>query len=394
MRVAGIIAEYNPFHNGHAYHLQKTRELGATHIAVVMSSSFVQRGDIAACSKWARAEAALRGGADLIVELPALYALSPARNFARAGVALLHRLGADWLCFGSEEGDGERLRQAAGLAAEAERSALMGELLSRGLSYPRARAAAVAELYGGDWPQLITGANNLLGMEYIRAIQEIAPTLLPVTIPRCQTLHDGEESGETIASASVVRRHLRRGELAALTRYLPDSSFRICLEEISRLRAPVTERAVERLLLNRLRELTPEELALLPEVSEGLENRLSRAAKAAVSLEDFYMKAKTKRYTMARIRRISFCALLGITRELQQTPPSYLRVLGANRRGMEILARAKEREGVPISSKFASLYRQHPAGIETEVRATDLYALAMPSVHPCNLYFTTKPVIL
>lgn len=394
MKIAGVIAEYNPFHSGHAYHLAKTREAGATHIAAVMSGSFVQRGDIAICSKWARAEAAVRCGADLVVELPAAYALSSAQTFARAGVFLLRELGVSCLSFGSEAGDAQQLRQAAALSDEAERSAVMREYLSQGMSYPRARAAAVARLHGGEWAHLITHANNLLGVEYIRAAQELAPELELLTVPRAQTAHDGLRGGETIASASLVRRLLRKGEFAALKGYLPNAAYDLYMEECACLRAPVTERAVERILLSRLRELGPEDFARLPDVSEGLENRLFRCARAAVSLEDFYMKVKTKRYTMARIRRISFCALLGIRREDQQELPGCARVLAVNRRGMEILSKVRESATIPVGSKFADLYRRHPAGIDLEVRATDLYALAMPAIRPCGLDFTHNPVIL
>ena len=393
MKLAGVIAEYNPFHNGHAYHLAQTRAQGATHIAVAMSGSFVQRGDAAVCSKWSRAAAAVQGGADLVVELPAPYALSSARTFARAGVFLLNQLGADCVSFGSEEGDAEALREAAALSDEAEDSLAMREYLSMGMSYPRARAAAVAQIHGENWAEIITKANNLLGIEYIRAVNEINPSLALMTLPRAQALHDEETAGETIASASYVRRLFRKGEFGTMKRYLPDEAFDRYVEEISALRAPVTERSAERMLLYRMREMKAGDFARLPDVSEGLENRLYRAAREAVSLEDFYMRVKTKRYTMARIRRISFCALLGITRESQEGMPGYLRVLAANGRGMEILNRAKNAASVPIGTKFADLNRLRPEGIETDIRATDLYALMMPRIRPCGLDFTENPVI-
>lgn len=394
MCLAGVIAEYNPFHNGHAHQLAEARRHGATHIAVAMSGPFVQRGGIAIVSKFARARAALESGADLVLELPVPYALASAPDFARAGIFLLRELGADCLSFGCEEGDPQKLREAARLCAGAERSDRIGELLGKGWSYPRARAAVVEELAGREWAERITAPNNLLAIEYIRAIEQIAPGMELLAIPRVGAGHDRMEAGGKIASASYLRRLLERDGLAAIERYVPPGALRIYREELTAGRAPVLQSAIERIAMERIRGLTAEDFASLPGVAEGLENRLLRAAAAASSVEDFCMRVKTKRYTLARIRRIAFAALLGIRREDQQHDPAYLRVLGMNERGKEILARAKRSAGVPAGVNFADLYRLSPPGLELDLRAEELFALASPVIQPRGRDFTERMIVV
>lgn len=393
MRIAGIIAEYNPFHNGHAYQIAQTRAAGATHIAVAMSGSFVQRGEPAICSKFARAQAALRGGADLVVELPAVHALASAGVFARAGVWLLSRLGVDMLSFGSEEGDLARLEQALDLAEQAEGSEEMSRFLKEGMSHPRARAAAVETLFGPEWSERLAGANNLLGMEYLRAIRKLQLPIRPFTVRRMGAAHDSQSAFGEFAGASYLRALMLAGKTGEVFEYLPPAAREILQQEMRMGRAPVDWHRVECLALWKLRQMTAAEFARLPDVSEGLEHRLARAAAPAGSLEEFYQAAKTKRYTLARIRRIAWCAALDITREQQQKLPSCVRVLAMNRRGGEILSRVKAQSGLAVGERFAQLYEKHPDLLAAEVRATELQALAMPQIPPAGMDFTHKLVL-
>lgn len=394
MKVAGIVAEYNPFHNGHLYQIEKIREFGATHIVAVMSGSFVQRGDIAVYSKWARAKAALLNGVDLVVELPVQYALSAANRFARAGIFILNQLMVDMVSFGSECGDIQALKEAARLCVLAENSEVMTACLYKGMSYPRAREAAMSTLYGGEYASLIANPNNLLGIEYIKAINEMNDKIEPCTLLREQVEHDSSQPSDRFASASYLRELIKKGDYAVLSQFCPPSACEIYQCEVERCAAPILENTLERTILYKLRSMTAEQFLTLPDVSEGLENRLYRASKQAASLNEFYLLVKTKRYTLARIRRIIYFALIGIGAEDVDILPQYIRVLGANKRGMEIIAAAKGEAVVPISPKFAALYKQSPIGLAHELTATNIAELAAPRIGAGNSDFVKNTIIL
>ncbi|WMJ22476.1 nucleotidyltransferase [Paludicola sp. MB14-C6] len=394
MKVAGIIAEYNPFHNGHAYQIEQTKSQGATHVVAVMSGHFVQRGDIASYSKWARAKAALMNGVDLVVELPTIYALSSAQTFAQAGVTILNTLNVDMLSFGSESGDVSLLQQTANFIVEAETSNLMKEHLSRGVSYPKALEQTITILHGKTFAKVIQTANNSLGIEYLRAIQNINPSIEAITVTREQVDHDSKTAGETIASASYLREIMHEKESIKIAQYMPTTAYEILKQEIERGFSPVDRQKLETLLLYQLRTMDKTDFLRLPDVSEGLENRLYQASQKATTLQQFYDMVKTKRYTLARIRRIAYCALLGITKEIQAIPPQYVRVLGCNQKGMEILRRAKKTTTIPIETKFATLKDQNPHALDIDIKATDIFSLVQPNIQPCNLDFTTNTVII
>lgn len=400
MRIAGIIAEYNPFHLGHHYQLEQTRISGATHIAVVMSGSFVQRGEPAMASKWSRAQAALEQGADLVAELPAAWAVSSARRFGQAGVFLLRELGADFISFGSEAGDPVQLRQALRRMLSAEKSPEMSRFLAEGKSYPRARAEAAAALYGEEAAALLKGANNLLGLEYLRAAEELAPDMEFLTVPRIGAGHDAANPEEGFSSASALRQGIRSKGLEICRPFLPEPSFRLLETEIQQNRAPSDMGRLERVLLAQLRRLAPEDFALLPDVNEGLEHRLFRASQTARSLAEWEQTVKTKRYTLARIRRILCAALLEIPATLPQGLPEYLRILGCNQRGLEILAQAKRnpRRQIPIGTSFARLFQDQSLtarlSLQIDCRATDYWALSLPEVLPTGLDFTQPTLFL
>lgn len=393
MKIAGIIAEYNPFHSGHKYQIEKTKEQGATHVVAVMSGSFVQRGDTAICSKWARAKMALENGVDLVIELPAIFALASANTFALGGVFLLNQMNVQMVSFGSESGDIETLVKTAQYINEAEASNNISFHLNKGESYPRAREIAVQELFGDEYAQIISKANNGLGVEYIRAIQAVNPMLEPFTLKRAQVEHDSGIAGVSIASASFLREWIKQ-DIKIIEKYMPHSAFTILQAELAKGFAPVTQVNIEQAMMYRLKTMSSDELALLPDVSEGLENRLCKAAMGATSLNEFFEMAKTKRYTLARIRRIAFCALLGIQKRHQALLPQYVRVLGFNKKGTEILAQAKNTAKIPIGTKFADLYEKKPLGIDIDVKATDIFSLAQPNKQPSKLDFTQNVIAL
>ena len=396
MRLAGIVAEYNPFHGGHAYHIALTRE-SATHTVAVMSGHFVQRGDIACMSKWARTEAALRCGCDLVLELPLPYCVAGAQTFARGAVFILHALGCvDILSFGCETDDLKLLQAVSRAAYRPELIQRMHPYLAQGRTFAAARELAIREMNGEAVIAVLRAPNNILSIEYLHALDELGSPIAPLPVPRAGAAHDetGSPSG-VFASASQLREMLRAGRLEEIRPYMPSTAFNILAWETAAGRAPCGIARMERALLALLRRASPEELAVLPDLSEGLEHRLFRAIRESGSLDELYARVKTKRYTLARIRRLVLSAALGIGRRDSEGTPPYIRVLGMNAAGEEILRTAKHTAALPLltrAPKPGELSGRAARLWELENRATDLFALAQPSPAPCGMEYTTGMV--
>ena len=399
MQIAGIVAEYNPFHNGHVYQIQKTRESGASHIVAVMSGNYVQRGEPAILDKWSRTAAALRGGIDLILELPLPYVLSSAENFARGAVGTLHSMGClDILSFGSECGDIRLLEKTANTINTPQVASQLKKYLSLGTTFARARENAVKDIYGQAIADVLKSPNNILAIEYIKALRVLNSKIAPLTIPRKGSGHDEQiTSSEGFPSASLLRREIHAKDWNFLEQNLPAESFLILKKQVQEQKCPCTINQLENAVLAFLRRLQPCDYLKLADVNEGLENRLYRAVKSGVSLQDIMMKTKTKRYTLARIRRILLSAFLEIPKEMQKQPVPYLRVLGFNRAGQEILKAAGKSSALPILLKAKDakqLSPQQRVFYELECRSTDLYTLAMPQTQECAWDMTKNTVRL
>ncbi len=396
MLTAGIIAEYNPFHFGHALLISRLRQLGATHVAVVMSGNFVQRGDAAVLSKWARAKQAMLSGADLVVELPLPWALSGAEKFATGGVSLLSALGADIIGFGSECGDMERLRSAAQALASPLLGETMRKELASGKTFASARQCAVESLFGAETAEILREPNNILGIEYLKAAEKLHAELVPWTVHREGPSHDSECPEGTSASARQIRSLLLEGRNCS--ELMPESAWQILSRETAEGRAPADLRCAERAILAKLRCLSRAEFSQLPDLSEGLENRIFSALQKASTLEELYILAKTKRYPLARIRRIVLSAFLGLKACHGAGLPPYLRVLGINgENGTQLLKQAAGKASLPIltrSADFLGLKGGAKTIGDLENRSSDLYALCMPKVLPCGSDRTSGVVVL
>ena len=392
MHIAGIIAEYNPFHTGHAHHIAATRALLGEDAAVVavMSGNWVQRGDCAVADKWSRARSALQGGADLVLELPTPWALSTAEHFARGAAALLAGSGAvDVLSFGSECGDTDRLLALAlCLDSPAFRERLR-ELLDLGLPFAVCRQRAAEALLGPEEAALLSRPNNNLGVEYLRALRALNSSIRPVTVPRRGARHDGLPA-EGFSSASLLRDWLRAGERERAAPYLP----------VPWSGEPASLRWCERALLARVRALTAADWAALPDSApaEGLPRRLERAGRRCASMAEFFDLAKTKRFSHARLRRLALWAFLGLTAPDRPERPPYLRVLGFHSlRGREVLREIARRSSLPLLVKPAHVRRlsaEAQALFALECRCTDLYGLCLPDPAPGALEWRTSPVAL
>lgn len=377
MNISGIISEYNPFHMGHKHHIDETRAiLGEdSGVVCVMSGNFVQRGEPAAFTKNARACCAIHGGADLVLELPLPWALSSAEGFARGAVGVLGATGVvSHLSFGSESGDTESLDRAARVLLRPEMDAIIRELLPGGMPYAAARQQAAERIAGESLP-VLRSPNDILGVEYIKALYEQRLPIKPIAVRRVGAGHDKAGGGE-FPSASELRRRLLRGE--SIQSNMPPEAAEALAQEMRRGRGPVMGDALDTAIVSRLRMLPREAYESLPDAGEGLGTRLWRAAAAEVSVDAVIAAAATKRYAVSRLRRMVMCAALGIKAGDAEGLPPYIRVLAANGRGCEILKKMNRRASLPIITKPAeinSLGAEARACFALECKATDLFVL-------------------
>ena len=381
MTVCGIVAEYNPFHAGHAHHIAETRRVLGADAAVVcaMSGNFVQRGDLAVMEKYARAEAAVRCGADLVLETPLAACLSSAEGFARGAVSLLDALGCvTHLSFGAEQADLALLQQAAALSLRQSEALRQG--LAAGLPYAAAMQQAVSAA-DAEAGALLASPNNTLGVEYLRALAASGSRMQPLAIERKGGAHDSDTPADGLPSASYLRGLLADGDAAACHPLMPEASFAVLEREIQSGAAPVTRSAADLALLAHLRRL--DAAALLPFCSgdEGLAHRLADAVRDNTSFSAVCTAAQTRRYPLARVRRVLLRAWLDLPQSVSPEP-QYIRVLAIGRQGRALLRRMKDTCTLPVIIKPVterSLPENLQPALARDALADDLYALAYPA---------------
>lgn len=393
MQAVGIICEYNPFHRGHALHIARAREAsGAPYVICAMSGAFTQRGVPARHDKWTRARAALAGGADLVLELPVRFACAGAQEFAAGGVGLLSRLGVvSHLSFGCEAEALPMLGRAAD-ALQRETPAFADALqtgLREGMSFPAARAAALLAAQP-ELESALSLPNAALALEYLQALP---PEITPVPVPREGSgYHDSELT--RISSATAIRAAFERGDTQAALDAMPVPQLFADAEA----RGDVCEEdALSQALIARLRTLSPQELAAVHGMDEGLEFRFIAAAQRCASRRKLIETVKTRRYTWARLSRLCACTLLGVTHEfaLAHPAPEYARILGFRRSAAPLLRDIHERASIPVITKAADFDHDHPL-YALDVRAQDLWQLGCtaPELRTGGRDFTTPPVIV
>lgn len=382
MAVAGIIAEYHPFHRGHAWQIAQVRSrLGEdTAVVVAMSGNFVQRGEFACFSKHARAEMALHGGADIVLELCAPWSSATAERFAQGGVALLAATGVvTHLAFGCESGCLAPLELTA-QSLESERfPELLRARLAEGMSFAAARQAAVQEI-AGEAAQCLASPNNALAVEYLRSLHTLDAPIEPLALPRIGSAHDSEELGEYPSASAIRKVLLAGGDWQSL---VSEETARIMRRELNEGRAPVTMKNCERAILAQLRRMSEDDFLPYDGGNEGLHRRFHAAVRTSCGIDELLETAKTKRYPMARLRRMLLHSYLGILPAAQGETPPYLRVLGANERGRLILKQMKKTATLPVITKPAQarqLEENARSCFLREAACTDLYVLAMPDL--------------
>lgn len=387
MRTGAVICEYNPFHNGHAFQLRHMRqELGCDAIVCIMSGNFVQRGEPAILDKWTRARFALQHGADLVLELPTPYALCSGEGFARHAVALLQHTGlVDLLCFGSECGDTAALMHTAQLLLSPQVLEEIRENMKTGGSFAAVRQQVLSR-YDTTAGNILAQPNDILGVEYCKALCTLGSSIQPYALLRRGAGHHSEQAQGHFASGSYLRRHYWQKEAMHL---MP-------AEEVHTMRqaSPLPSfAALEQALLYRLRTNTPQQLQEIYDVTEGLEHRILSASQQALHLEQLLTLLRTRRYPNARLRRVLMCTLLGIHKQWNIQPAYYLRVLGFNAMGARLLSQMRTSATCPVFTKPAHYRRLPPRErelFELECRCTSVYALA---AHRNMDERTTNPII-
>ena len=383
MSTIGIIAEFNPLHSGHKYIIDCAKKDGNT-VICALSGNFVQRGDVAILSKEERAKSALICGADIVAELPVLWSMSTAQNFALGGVWQLYNLGCDTIMFGSECGDIDALKNAADILLGDAFSELVSEKAKNGVTFATAREQAAMEL-GVDF-KLLRNANDNLGIEYIIAARKLGLDLDFRCVIRQGAAHDSDEIVGGYVSASFIRENLLKGNIGYTERFMPPAlrgKINECdIADISR---------IERAILCTLRTKSANDFKNLPDLSEGLENKLHFSLRVAGSLNELYNMIKTKRYTLARVRRLVLSAFLGLDNEFFMKTPPYVRLLGFSKTGAEHLSSIKG--DFPIITRAAQIKELDSLSqkvFDTESRATDIYALTFSNPLECGMEFKRK----
>ena len=382
MDVIGVVGEFNPFHLGHFQHFVQSREqLGGEDVPIVcvMSGDFVQRGAPAIFDKHARAETAARCGADLVFELPLPWCVSSAERFATGAVGLLDSLGAvTHLSFGSESGDLAPLTALALAASQEETIERIKDAMAAwGMSFAAAREKVLHETLGPE-ARLLEMPNNVLGVEYLKALFALRSDMTPMTTARTQTQHDMESDGP-MRSASQLRSMMESGE--DIAGYMPAEARAMPREQSAAGRGPVTMAALEEAVISRLRMLGAEAFDALPDATEGLGNRLFKAVRSEESVEAILSAVKTKRYPLSRLRRMVLCAALGVRADMGGQRPGYARLLASTERGRTLL---RQMGGdFPVITKPAAA-RALPAAdraiFELTANARDLYVLGYGAI--------------
>lgn len=408
-KVLGIIAEYNPFHNGHLYHIKKSiEETGASSVICVMSGNFVQRGNTSIVDKWTKTKMALANGVDLVLELPTIYSVSSAENFAEGAIRLLDSLKiVDTISFGMEAKDIASLNNIANVlyTEPKEYTTILEHELKKGVSFPKARENAVM-MYLNDIKQyanILTGSNNILAIEYLKAIKKLKSKLNPIGIRREKVLYNDEIIIDDFASATAIRKMIATGQFSDIQKVMPKSSYALLADELRKGHYVLDLSKFQKEIIYNLRKMLVEEIAQLVDVSEGLENAIKNAANSSNNLVDFVNIVKSKRYTQTRIQRILIYALLGITNSkmlaFKKAVP-YARVLGFNKNGKQLISQiAKKNKKVQIVTSVKKYMDESKNKVlkemlETDILATNVYTLGYEKDSWSNLDYTNKLVTM
>lgn len=408
-KVLGIVCEYNPFHNGHLYHLEQSKKItGSNYSIAIMSGNFTQRGSTAIIDKWSRTEMALKNGIDLVIELPVLYATSSAENFADGAIKILDSLKVvDYICFGAETSNTEILEEISNILYTEPKTYknLLSIELKKGLSFPKARENALISYLGNEekYSKILSSPNNILGIEYIKSLKKHNSIIQPISIARFEANHNDLNFTGNIASATAIRNIIKNGNFDIARKLLPQNSYSILIDNIKQGHIIPDLSVFERQIIYNLRKMSIEEISELPDVAEGLESSIKKAANACNTLEEFFNIIKSKRYTITRLQRILIYSLLGITKKhmnLSKKVNPYVRVLGLNNKGKflisEIAKANPKLEIITSVKRFSdnSNNKNFKIMLDKDIFATNVYTIGYTFDSCSNLDFTKKIVTI
>lgn len=391
MNILGIVAEYNPFHNGHLYHLKNAIEkTNANYTICVMSGNFIQRGEPALVNKFTRADMAIKNGIDLVIELPVYYSLSTAEKFAYAGVKILNECGVHYLAFGAENNNINTLTSISELLTN-ETPEYKNELkkqLNLGLSYPDARSKTISKILNIS-SNILAQPNNILAIEYLKAISKINPLITPIPIERVDSGYHDTNSATNILSATGIREKLKNNQDIDL--FVPENTLTLVNDTV------FLENFNE-LILFSLRSLSIEQIKDLPDVTEGLENRIYSSLLTSPNITTLIDKIKTKRYPLTKIKRILLSSLLSLSKERLKNfdnsgGPQYIRILGISERGKELLPTISKSSTLPVITSLTKFLNQstelQKEMLDKDILATNIYTL-MTKDKTMNLDYTRR----
>ena len=408
-KVLGIISEYNPFHNGHLYHLIKSKKItNAEYTIAVVGGNFTQRGNASLLDKWSKTEMALLNGIDLVIELPLLYSISSAENFAEGAIKILDSLQiVDTISFGTETSDITILDRFADILYNEpkEYKALLSHELSKGMSYPKARENALM-LYLNDirrFAPILSSPNNILGIEYLKALKKYKSTITPLSIQRIKSGYNDINFSGNIASATAIRNLILNHEYKDLNKILPISSYSILKENIKKGHIVRDISNFDKIVLYKLRSMSIEEISNLPDVSEGLEYSIKKAANSCNTIYELINIVNSKRYTKTRLQRILLYALLNVTKkdiQISKKVIPYIRILGFNEKGKYIVSQISRNKNklnlITSVKKFndQNTNKNLQLMLQKDINATNTYTLGFENDSWSNLDYTQKIITI
>lgn len=407
--VLGIIAEYNPFHNGHLYHLNESKKITKTDYTVaIVGGNFTQRGSTSIVNKWDKAKMALQNGIDLVIELPLLYSISSAENFADGSIKILNSLGIiNNLSFGAETNDINTLNKIADILYDEPEDfkLLLSKELDTGISFPKARENAIIKYLknkdNDDISNIISSPNNILAIEYLKALKKHNSNIKPSIITRSSSDYNSTDYSDNIASATAIRELLKNESIDEIKKLVPSNTYKILKENYDNKNIILDLNIFEKEILYNLRKMSTEELFDIQDVSDGLEFSLKKAASNSNNLDILIEQVKSKRYTFTRIQRILLHILLGITKkdiEISKTTLPYIRILGFNKNGQKLLSEIKIKNPniqiITSVKKFIDENKEKNLSllIEKDILATNIYTLGYKTNSESNLDYT-NPII-
>lgn len=405
-KVLAIVAEYNPFHNGHLYQLKQVKKMSGCNFSIaIMSGNFCQRGIPSILNKWDKTKMALLGGIDLVIELPLIYSISSAENFADGAIKIINSINCEFISFGTETSNLNTLDSIAEILyteLSGYKSFLSNEL-KKGISFPKARENSLKYLLGHNISEIISSPNNILAIEYLKALKKYNSKTIPIPILRAKSKHNDININSDISSSTAIRNAIFENNYEKLSSVIPKQCSSFLLEKINNAEVITSLSTYEKQIIYKLRNMNIAEISNLPDVSEGLEYSIKTASNSCNTLPSLINKLKSKRYTQTRIQRILLYALLNITKqdiENSKNFSPYLRVLGCNENGKLLLSKISKSNPdlniITSTKKFIDNCNDilNNKFLNLDINSTNIYSLGYNFDIKGQLDFVTKIVTL